>query len=548
MNTNMRVTIRHLTNAFVLLLLVLSAAAAYVQIGNSAPFSGPQLVGGGFETQSRLCPRIDKPLRGTIYDDKGNWIAKTMSDNGTESYICGYHRVYAQWAIDTGLSTLIGYATYSRGSSGIEASYDAQLSGNQFGQALYLTIDKNVQEAANKYYESSVETGSPGGSCPTTSNQSGSITVEDPKTGAILAMVSKPNYDPNKIVDSDSLTSSVRAQADQYWAGVQNAKPSVLLNRAAQGLYAPGSTFKTVTLAAALDTGKYALTDTGTTGFTQDQAMSYTVSGHTFNWDDVSAFQAVAKFPMSLQDGYAYSDNVIYARLGVDLGFDTWVHYVGQFGIETPGKNWNQNVGFDSVYAQSSAYPQFSTGGQSGLSDVDLAASAFGQGQLLISPLTMAVVSSTIANNGVLARPHAGLALAAHGGTAASGAQVRDPSTDTQVVQPGTAQNMRAAMWAVSSYGTGGYGNGPDPNFGSKLTTSGVFEGGKTGTAQASGQPGAWWISLAPDDQAPGAPGGARYVIVVNKEGNPATPNQLNEGACQVYVADDIYRTLLCIQ
>jgi peptidoglycan glycosyltransferase len=181
------------------------------------------------------------------------------------------------------------------------------------------------------------------------------------------------------------------------------------------------------------------------------------------------------------------------------------------------------------------------------LSDVDLAASAFGQGQLLISPLTMAVIASTMANNGVLARPHVGLAVAAHGGTASDGAQVRVPSTDTQVLQPGTAQNMRAAMWAVSTYGTGGYGNGPDPNFGSKLATSGVFEGGKTGTAQASGQPGAWWISLAPDDQATGAPSGARYVIVVNKEGDPATPNQLNEGACQVYVADDIYRTLLGI-
>src|SRR5258708_33624241 len=128
---------------------------------------------------------------------------------------------------------------------------------------------------------------------------------------------------------------------------------------------------------------------------------------------------------MSVKDGYAYSDNVIYARLGVDRGFDTWVHYVGQFGIETPGKNWNQNVGFDSVYAQSSAYPQFSTGGQSGLRDLDLAASAFGQGQLLISPLTMAVINSTIANNDALAPPPVGLGPAAPCRTASRDAPPR---------------------------------------------------------------------------------------------------------------------------
>jgi penicillin-binding protein A len=570
MNANMRVTIRHLTNAFILLLLALSGAAAYVQLGNAAPFGGPKLVGGQYETLARLCPPANKPVRGTIYDDKGNWIAQTVADKPGENYVCGYHRIYAQWVIDTGLAPLIGYYTYTHGSAGIEASYNDYLAGetasnspsdninntvgkllhkDQYGQNLYLTIDMAAQETASKYYDSSAEHG---GACATQQNPPGSITIEDPKTGAILAMVSKPDYDLNKVVNVDSNIDSVNKAGNTYFSGINTAKVPVLVNRAAQGLYAPGSTFKTVTLSAALDTGNYSLTDTsgdGKNSFTKDQALSFQVpQGETINWDDYSDFSGVATFPMSLQDGYAYSDNVVYARLGIELGFSTWANYVGRFGIETPGLDWKQDIGFDAPAAQSIAYPAITTGGQPGLSNDALAESAFGQGSLLISPLTMSVITSTIANGGVLTRPHVGMALVAHGSTLANGKQIRDPSSDTPTLQPGTAQNLRAAMWAVASYGTASYGNGADPVFGGKLNTSPTHEGGKTGTAQvSSGQPGAWWISLAPNDQSPGATGGAQYVIVVNKQGDPAGSGN-NEGACQVYVADDIYRTLLNIK
>jgi cell division protein FtsI/penicillin-binding protein 2 len=572
MNANMRVTIRHLTNAFILLLLILSGAAAYVQLANAAPFGGPTLVGGTYETQSRLCPPTDKPLRGTIYDDKGNWIAKTVPDAKNENFICGYHRVYAQWVIDSGLAPLIGYYTYNHSMAGLEQTYNDQLSGNtpsnspadnvnntvnkllhkaQYGQDLYLTIDMNAQEAAAKYYSSSVETDASGSACPTKQFSPGSVVVEDPKSGGILAMVSFPDYDTNKIVAVDSNIASVRDAANQYVAGLNGSQTPVFANRAAEDTYVPGSSFKTVTLAAALDQG-YPLTDSsgdGKNSFTKDEALHYQVpNGETINWDDYSDFAGVANFPMSFQDGYAYSDNVVYARLGIELGFQTWAHYVGQFGIETPGVAWNQNVTFDAPYKQSIAYPAISTGGQSGLSNDALAESAFGQGALLISPLTMSVIASVIADGGVLAEPHVGLALTAYGGKETNGTQLRNPSTDSPILQPGTAQNMRQALWAVASYGTGSYGNGVDPNFGTKLTNSGTFEGGKTGTAQLGNnqQPHAWWISLAPDDQAPGAPGGAQYVVVVNKEGVAGGGN--NEGACQVYVADDIYRALFGIK
>lgn len=568
MNTNMSVTIRHLTNTFILLFLVLSGVAAYVQIGNAAPFNGPTLAGGSYETRQRQCPPVDKPVRGTIYDRSGkpeNRIAWTEPD---PTYICGYKRVYAQWVIDDGLAPLIGYSTYNRGNAGVENTYDDYLSGNkllgtpnpsypiqsaynklihqpQNGSDLYLTIDRTVQDAANKYYDISAEHG--GGACSPVRNPAGSITVENPANGDILAMVSKaapqnPNLDLNAIAKVDSTDPDVKAQGEAYFSELLNDPGARLLNRAAQGQYAPGSTFKTVTMTAALDSGKYSLNDAR---FSETEAKSYTVQGHTFNWDDFSSYAGVARFPMDLEHGYAYSDNVIYGRVGVDVGADTWLHYVGLFGIQTPGHDWNQNLGFDAPFAQSSAYPATQNGQAYNFDNVALAASAFGQGSLFISPLTMSVVVSTIASDGVLRKPHVGLALAPHNTAMDQGTQVRDPGTDQQIIQPGTAQNVRKAMWAVSNYGTGSYGNGQDPVFGGMIKDSGTFMGGKTGTAQvAEGQrPGAWWISLSPDDQAPGARGGAQYTIIVNKEGGAGSGN--NEGACQVYVANDIYRTIL---
>src|SRR5262245_27226422 len=114
----MNVTIRHLTNAFILLLLAISGVAAYVQIGNTAPLGGQELVGSRYETLERKCPPVNKPVRGRILDRNGNVIAQTIPDGSNEHFPCGFHRVYAQWVIDTGLAPLIGYFTYTHGSSG----------------------------------------------------------------------------------------------------------------------------------------------------------------------------------------------------------------------------------------------------------------------------------------------------------------------------------------------------------------------------------------------------------------------------------------------
>ncbi|MGZ3600942.1 MAG: penicillin-binding transpeptidase domain-containing protein, partial [Ktedonobacterales bacterium] len=435
------------------------------------------------------------------------------------------------------LAPLIGYFSYKYGMAGIEAQYDEMLSGTgpyvalndptrkilhqpRAGNDITLTIDKNTQILANRVYDSSAIYGNV---CqPVGSQPAGSIIVEDPRTGEILAMVSRPSYDPNRIDDAT------------YWRQLNTNPQAPLLNHATQAIIPPGSTFKTLTMLAGLDAGTLALDSQ----YTFDESTNYVVNGEPIRWDDY--FSGVwngilrrSSFPLTLEQGYQYSDNVIFARAAVKVGADTWLDYARRFGVATPGHD-SQPVPFDAPYARSSAYPATINGKPTDFSPNLLAESGFGQGRLQISPLTMAEITSAVAADGYLYDPHV---VKSYKGS--DGIQHDQPSavpyTGGPVIHPETAQSVRHAMWSVVDHGTAWAGLFRN---GAQLRDSPTHEGGKTGTAQLeSGNPHAWWISLAPDDQAPGG-SAAKYVITVNKE-------RSGEGACQVFVADDIYRSLL---
>ena len=531
MNTSLNVTIRRLMNVFIVLFLLISGVAGYIQIQNQAFFNGPVLAQGSYDPAK--CPPYDAPLRGKIFDRNGNLIAQTVPDANAP---CGYKREYASWVATSGLAPLIGYFSYRYGVGGVEASFNNQLAGIQtgvtfqeakakllheplYGNDIYLTIDKNVQIAASKYYDSSAFYGGP---CqPYGSKPPGSLIVEQPNTGEILAMVSKPSYDPN-LIDSPG-----------YWQKLNADPQAPLLNHATQGLYDPGSSFKTVTLAAALDTGTFSLNTT----FSKQQAVYYSAQGDVIKWYDYlngtwKYIPDSQMFPLSLENAYAYSDNTIYARTAVQLGASTWLSYVRKFGIDTPGTS-SPPVPFDAPYYQSRAYSAMTNGKPTNFSVPMLAESGFGQGQLLISPLTMTEVSSTMAANGILWEPHVLYKLVPHGVSPNSILpQAPVMFGGAPVVRPETAQAVRNAMWAVVDHGTAYAGIARGGIYPSQ---SPVKQGGKTGTGQLSGgNPQTWWISLAPDDQAPGG-GPAKLSIVVMKE-------RSGEGACQVWVANDTYQ------
>jgi cell division protein FtsI/penicillin-binding protein 2 len=190
-----------------------------------------------------------------------------------------------------------------------------------------------------------------------------------------------------------------------------------------------------------------------------------------------------------------------------------------RYGIATPGTNVDP-IPFDAPYKQSSAYNAIGSNGQPQDFNINLLAeSGFGQGELLISPLTMAEITSSVAADGLLYSPHVLL-----GGD----------SSSQQVMSVQTAAGVRKGMWAVVDHGTGD--TYPDPHGGPALKNSPTQEGGKSGTAQLEeGSPQSWWISLAPDDQFPNGGGPAKMVITVNKE-------RSGDGGCQAWVANSTYK------
>src|SRR5262249_35726559 len=268
------------------------------------------------------------------------------------------------------------------------------------GNDLYLTIEEQLHKKVASLYESQSGVLYGNGVCESDgTNPPGSIIVEDPNTGQILAMYSYPFFDPNKIDDPN------------YWKQINSDPGHPLLNHATQGLYDPGSTFKTVTLMAALDSGQYSLG----TPFDFNSATKITVNGETIKWDDYfngtwNGILNQGSFPITLQQGYAYSDNEIFARAAVQLGGTTWLKYVRELGVQTPNfESAVDPVPFDGVQAQSSAYNALDANGKPNRLDSNpnlLAESGFGQGQLLITPLTMTEVASAVATGGYLYEPH----------------------------------------------------------------------------------------------------------------------------------------------
>ncbi|HEX6544201.1 MAG TPA: penicillin-binding transpeptidase domain-containing protein [Ktedonobacterales bacterium] len=513
-------SVRRLLTTFLILFLIISGVAAYVQIFNQAFFNGPVLAQGAYD--SRNCPPYDAPLRGTIYDRNDVKLAWTVQDANAH---CGYRREYDPRVASSGLAPLLGYYSARFGTAGIEHSFNDILAGIQHGvtpndiadklfhrprhgQDIHLTIDINLQVAASNAYDHDYLPKSSVSACqPNGSNPPGSMVVEDPHTGEILAMVSKPSFDPNKIDD------------ENYFTQLQSDPGLPLLNRAAQGLYVPGSTFKTFTLLAALDSGTGSLNET----FTKNEAVSYVVNGEPIKWDGYLAGEwqrgrFVATFPMPLMDGYAFSDNVIFARQATQTGADQWLSYARRYGIATPGTAVDP-IPFDAPYRQSSVWNATNSNGQPQDFNVNLLAeSGFGQGQLLITPLTMSEITSSVAADGMLVSPH--VLLGAN-------------TTSQQVISSQAAADVRKAMWAVIDHGTGA--TYPNPTGGPALINSQAHMGGKSGTGQGDEpNPQSWWISLAQDNQYPDGGDAAKMVITVMKEHS-------GDGGCQAWVANSTY-------
>lgn len=537
--------IRKLLNFFILLFLIISGVLVYWQVGQAQALSN---------SPYRRCIASEQPVRGNIYDRNGVLLAWSVRDPNSP---CGWQRRYAT-AQHPSISSFLGYFSYLYGETGLEAYYDSVLTGQTaqspqdaqtqtlnnalhretYGANIYLSIDIRIQDEVDKVFFDQVK----GGVC-TNGSPHGSIIVEDPRNGQILALDSRPYFNGDTLGDfnnaADGATNpdgSVKTVSQEYFDTIRNDPNSPLFNRALQGQYPPGSAFKTMTLIAAVNSGQFNIHST----FTQSEAQQYTVNGFLINSNNLGDYThgpQPATFPLELGHAYAYSDNVVFARVGDTLGA-TWLDYARQFQMSTPDNLQAINIDTDPNQVASSLI--YRTADQNPATNpVALAVSAFGQGQLFLSPLTMEMIDSAVAADGNLYAPRFLLKVVPNGTNAGDVAN-NAPVLISQPFSPPSAQQVRQAMRDVVTYGSVGASGGSIAAIGNLNGQDGqpLAIGGKTGTAQSDqANPHAWFVSLAPDDQG-GGQGPAKLAITIMKEYG-------GEGACQAPIAGELYQFAL---
>lgn len=366
-----------------------------------------------------------------------------------------FQRVYPD---DDLYSVVTGYYSYDHGRTGLENSYNTELAGSddslfvrrlvdlvtdspQRGASVQTTIVPRVQKAATEAL----------------GNQRGAVVALDPKTGAVLAMVTSPGYDPNEIASHD-----IEA-ANKAWSRLAKDPDRPLANRAAREIYPPGSTFKLVTAAAALEDGM----EPGSEVDSPDRLKLPGTETYLPNSTNCGGSTT------TITNALRVSCNTAFATLGLELGQEKMLAQAQKFGF-----NARHLADLNGVASQ---YPDEMDAAQ-------LALSSIGQYDVAASPLQMAMVTAGIANDGAVMDPYV---VSMVQGPDLKPLATTKPTKLSQAMSAANAKELQEMMRVVVAEGTG-----------SNAQISGVSVGGKTGTAQSdpSRKPFAWFTSFAPVD------------------------------------------------
>jgi len=380
----------------------------------------------------------NKILRGGIYDRVGTPLAtSTIDEKKKQARTYLFPKSYAH---------IIGYNSQIYAQTGLENSYNDLLSGKDpisktvnliasqpKGADLTISIDNELQQTAYKAMSDKV----------------GSLVALNPYTGEILAMVSTPSFDINE----EELT--------QNWNKYAEDEDKPFFSRATNGLYQPGSTFKTITGTSYLENigmpPKY--DDTGSSIIGNKEFKNY--GGHRYGI--VNFYNAFAK-----------SSNTAFATWGSALGGDKLRATAEKFGF-------NKSYKFD-IPLSVSKFPN------KAMSLPDIAASSIGQWKVQATPLEMAKIAGIVANGGYDISPYLVQYATASNGTIA---YQHIMLNEKKVMTDYSNKRMKTAMEDVVKYGTG-----------SGARVAGIQIAGKTGTAEneVPGKEHAWFIGYAPAD------------------------------------------------
>jgi peptidoglycan glycosyltransferase len=404
---------------FIALYAILATRQIWVQV-----IAGPRLADNPHNPRGAMLAQY----RGSIVARDGTLLAVSSARGRT-------------YPFGPALAQTVGYESARYGTSGLESVFEAQLvaqaagndpwtqllgifgkpQGVRRGTTLVTTIDPAVQRAL---YES------------LSAYPRAAGLALDPRTGEVLAIASVPSFDPARI--------------DATFAALVGDASSPLLNRAIDGLYPPGSTFKIVTVADALDAGVVSLDSSF------DDPGSYQVGNFVVHDDE-----GEATGHRSLAGAFALSSNVDFAQIALALGPERWFEYAARWRFGEP-LDFTLATSRDHLPSRASVTPSI------------MAQLGFGQADLLVTPLRMALVAATIADGGSM--PHPTLVRS-------NGEPPLANPIDAQV-----AGQVRDLMIGAVADGTG-----------TAAVLPGVTVAGKTGTAtNPAGRSHAWFVAFAP--------------------------------------------------
>ncbi|MEC4017404.1 peptidoglycan D,D-transpeptidase FtsI family protein [Streptomyces sp. H27-D2] len=436
-------------------------------------------------------------------EPRGNIIVDGDSVTGhaqTDGADFKYKRTYKNgpmWAPVT------GQASQAFGATQLENIYDGILTGNDDRLFFNRTIDMLTGKEKRG-----------GGDVVTTLNgdaqkaafkglgdKKGAVAAINPETGAILALASTPSYDPSSFAGNGE-------KDTKAWVGLEkkNSPDDPMLNRALRQTYPPGSTFKVVTAAAALENGLIDDVDSPT-----KTPLPWRLPLSTKNLENEGNIPCENATPrIALQ----YSCNTVFGKMGDDLGKDKMREQAEKFGF-----NKEQ---FIPVRATASVYSK----------DMDRpsnALSSIGQFNTATTPLQMAMVTSAIANDGKLMQPYMVDQLRAPN---LDVVEQTEPKKMSEPLSPENAQKLQDMMETVVDKGTG-----------TRAKIPGVTVGGKTGTAQHgvdnSEKPYAWFISYAKTDK------GTPVAVAVVVEDGSANRGDISGGGLAAPIATNVMKAVL---
>jgi penicillin-binding protein A len=447
----------------VLLLVALIVATTYWQAWDAGTLAAKQ------DNAVELVSQF-QVARGLILASNGQTVLaanRRLRRNGQTFYFRRYpsHGLAAQ---------AIGYSTSARSQTGLEESLDGYLTGattnlsnaiqrtldrlgggTVYGDNVVLTLNAPAQQLAQHLL----------------GDQCGAVVAMNPQTGAVYVMASSPTYDPNLIDKPGGYAKVLKVSGA---CGTSSA----LLNRATDGLFTPGSTFKMVTAAAALDSGAF----TPASGF-NDPGYCEEYGKKVYNAGNPDQNGPESYGNVTLAQGFQHSINSVFCNVGKKIGGKEILDYAKKFGfystppLETPA---NQRLP-SGLYKNNRLWNPKDPATQ-----VDPGRLAFGQFNMVATPLQMLLVGSTIANGGVVPRPYIVDRIIGHDGSTVSRTRA---STLGRAIKPETASELTQMMVSVVQAGTGRAAQIP-----------GVEVAGKTGTAETAVNRvyTAWFVCFAP--------------------------------------------------